>query len=65
MQKNDTMTLSFCAEEALLGEIERVREEHRKEAGFLSRSAILRLLLRRGLDTVRDRGLLDEARAGQ
>lgn len=65
MQKSDTMTLSFCAEEELLIEIERVREEHRKEAGFLSRSAILRLLLRRGLDSVHDRGLLDEPRAGQ
>jgi len=65
MTRQETATCSFCIEEELMNQIERVRQDHEKDAGYLSRSAILRLLLRRGLATVSDRKLLDEPRAAQ
>ena len=66
MTRQETATTcSFCLEEELLDKVEQVRQVHEKTAGHLSRSSILRLLIRRGLDSVRDRGLLDEPRAAQ
>ena len=68
MTRNETVkpvTCSFCAEPQLLDEVEQVREDHEKKAGHLSRSTVIRLLLRRGLDSVHDRGLLGEPGAAQ
>lgn len=64
MPKNQQITCSFCIEQELMDEVERVREEHQKEAGFLSRSAVLRLLIIRGLASVRGAGPLQQEALG-
>lgn len=63
MRKEKQITCSFCLEQSLLDDVEWVREEHEKAAGYLTRSAILRLLIIRGIASVRDHGLFGGERA--
>ena len=47
-----TMTLSFCAEPELLERVEELRRKKMERAGFLSRSAVIRLIFAAGLEAL-------------
>ena len=47
-----TMTLSFCAEPDLLEQVEELRRKKMERAGYLSRSAVIRMIFSAGLEAL-------------